>query len=69
MEKFTFDELMQLKQDGKIGWCDFALCGEHADEYIQWCADHNIHPDDDNAELFLEQTEERLFDDFEPVLV
>lgn len=64
----TFDELMQLKQDCKIGWCEFALRSEHADEYRQWCRDHDIEPDDDNAELFLEQTEEGLFDDFAPVL-
>lgn len=66
---FTFDELMQLKQDGKIGWCDFALHSDHADEYLQWCVDHNVQPDDNNAELFLEETEERLFDDFVPELV
>lgn len=65
---FAFDELMQLKQDGKIGWCEFALRSEHADEYRQWCRDHALTPDDFNAELFLEQTEEGLFDDFEPAL-
>lgn len=59
---FSFDKLMQLKQDGKIGWCEFALRSEHADEYRQWCDDHGLIPNDVNAELFLEQTEEKLYD-------
>lgn len=68
MKNMTFEELVQLKQDGKIGWCDFALYSEHCNEYLQWCVDHSLQPDDDSAELFMEQTEEKLFDDLEPVL-
>lgn len=64
----TFAELVEFKQAGKIGWCEFALRGEHASEYIQWCDDHGVEPDDTNAELFLEQTEENLYDDAEPVI-
>ena len=61
----TFDELIQLKQDGAIGWCELALCSEHGREYLQWCDDHGVEPDDANAELFLEQTENRLYEDGE----
>lgn len=42
-----------------------ALCSEHGREYLQWCDDHGVEPDDANAELFLEQTENRLYEDGE----
>ncbi len=63
MTTLPFAELYQLKQDGKIGWCEFALRGEHGTEYLQWCDDHGIEPDDNNAEFFLDQTEGNLYDD------
>ncbi len=68
MNNESFDTLVQLKQDGKIGWCELALRSEHAAPYIQWCDDHGVEPDDNNAELYLEQTEEKLYGD-EPELV
>ena len=68
MNNESFDNLVQLKQDGKIGWCELALRSEHASSYIQWCDDHGVEPDDNNAELYLEQTEEKLYGD-EPELV
>ena len=46
MKNNTIEELIQLKQDGKIGWDD-----------------HGVEPDDNNAELFLEETESRIYDD------
>ena len=52
MKNNTIEELIQLKQDGKIGWA-----------YLQWCDDHGVEPDDNNAELFLEETESRIYDD------
>lgn len=67
MTTLSFEKLMELKQDGKIGWCEFALRGEHGTQYLQWCDDHGVEPDDINAELFLEQTEENLYEDAEPV--
>ena len=51
MKNNTIEELIQLKQDGKIGW------------YLQWCDDHGVEPDDNNAELYLEETESRIYDD------
>ena len=50
MKNNTIEELIQLKQDGKIGW-------------LQWCDDHGVEPDDNNAELYLEETESRIYDD------
>ena len=62
MQNNTIEELIQLKQEGKIGWCEFALRSEHGKAYLQWCDDHGIEPDDNNAELYLEETESRIYD-------
>ena len=58
MQNNTIEELIQLKQEGKIGWCELALRSEHG----KWCDDHGIEPDDNNAELYLEETESRIYD-------
>ena len=46
MQNNTIEELIQLKQDGKIGWCELALRSDHGKAYLQWCDDHGIEPDD-----------------------
>ena len=45
MQNNTIEELIQLKQDGKIGWCELALRSDHGKAYLQWCDDHGIEPD------------------------
>ena len=62
MQNNTIEELIQLKQEGKIGWCELALSSGHGTAYLQWCDDHGIEPDDNNAELYLEETESRIYD-------
>ena len=62
MQNNTIEELIQLKQDGKIGWCELALRSDHGKDYLQWCDNHGIEPDDNNAELYLEETENRIYD-------
>ena len=62
MQNNTIEELIQLKQDGKIGWCELALRSDHGKDYLQWCDDQGIEPDDNNAELYLEETESRIYD-------
>lgn len=62
MQNNTIEELIQLKQEGKIGWCELALRSERGTAYLQWCDDHGIEPDDNNAELYLEETESRIYD-------
>ena len=62
MAKRTYEELCQLKQDAKIGWKQFVMEGDDAQAYQQWCEDHNMEPSEDNAELYVEMTDERLFE-------
>ena len=65
MAKKTYEELVQLKQDGKIGWKQFVLEGDDAEGYRLWCEDHGMEPTDDNAELYAEMTDERMFENQE----
>lgn len=58
----SYDELVQMKQDGKIGWLDFVLKGDDADEYKQWCQDHGEEPTEENAELFVEMTDAKTIE-------
>ena len=57
MSERTYDELVQLHQSGKITWLQLVEQSEDKDDFIQWCKDHNVKPDDNYAELYLEQTE------------
>ena len=62
MAKKTFEELVQLKQDKKIGWLDFVRLGDNAEEFARWCEDHGTEPSEESAELFVDMTEERLYE-------
>lgn len=57
MERKSFDELIQLKQDGIIGWVEFLQKSEYADEYNRWLTDRGATADEDNAELFFDMTD------------
>ena len=57
MKRKTFEELEQLKQEGRIGWVEYLLQSEYSESYQQWLADRGAEPDEDNAELFAEQTD------------
>lgn len=65
MAKRTYEELVQLRQDGRIGWKQFVLEGDDAEGYKQWCEDHGMEPTDENAELYAEMTDERMFENQE----
>lgn len=58
-QNISYDELVQMKQDGKIGWLDFVMKGNDAEEYKQWCENHGEEPSEANAELFVEMSDER----------
>ena len=61
-QNISYDELVQMKQDGKIGWLDFLLKGDDAEEYKQWCQDHDEEPTEENAELFVEMTDAKALE-------
>ena len=61
-QNISYDELVQMKQDGKIGWLDFLLKGDDAEEYKQWCQDHDEEPSEENAELFVEMTDAKALE-------
>lgn len=58
-QNISYDELVQMKQDGKIGWLDFVMKGGDAEEYKLWCENHGEEPSEANAELFVEMSDER----------
>lgn len=58
-QNISYDELVQMKQDGKIGWLDFVMKGDDAEEYKLWCENHGEEPSEANAELFVEMSDER----------
>lgn len=57
MKVRDFGELVQLRNEGKIGYVDFLLKGVYRDEYLQWLDERDEKPNEDNAELFFEETE------------
>lgn len=61
-KKYSYDELVVLKQEGKISWLEFVKRSEQSQDYLQWCKDHGVEPTDDNAELYLEMTDTTLMD-------
>ena len=61
-QNMNYDELVQMKQDGKIGWLDFLLKGDDAEDYKQWGQDHGEGPTEANAELYVEMTDEKALE-------
>ncbi|KAB3841776.1 hypothetical protein GAS37_06815 [Phocaeicola vulgatus] len=53
----TYEELVELLQDGKIGHLRFVLEGENAQDFLDWCRSHGTDPTDESAEFYIEQTE------------
>ncbi len=62
------EELVELLQEGKIGYLRFVLEGENGQDYLEWCRAHGTDPSDESAEFYVEQTdimqmERQLIDD------
>lgn len=59
MSKTTMghEELVELLQEGKIGYLRFVMDGDSADEYLEWCRSHGTDPSDESAEFYVEQTD------------
>ncbi len=65
----NYEEAVQQLQNGKIGYREFVLAGDKAEDYTTWCKDHGVEPNDDNARFYLEMTEAEMPDDSEyPVI-
>ena len=40
------EELVELLQEGKIGYLRFVTEGENAQDYLDWCRSHGTDPSD-----------------------
>lgn len=61
MEKMTYDELVELKQNGQIGWKEFVLRSDFAADYTQWLADQGLEASDSSAAKFLDAAEDEFY--------
>ena len=57
-----YEELVELLQEGKIGYLRFVLEGENAQDFLDWCRTHGTDPSDESAEFYVEQTDINLTD-------
>lgn len=60
--KMSHEELVELLQEGKIGYLRFVMDGENAQEYMEWCQSHGTDPFDESAEFYVEQTDVQHMD-------
>ena len=57
MAKLEYDELVQLLQDGNIGFLRFMLESDNAESYLEWCELHGIEPSEESDEFYYDETE------------
>ena len=57
-----YEELVELLQEGKIGYLRFVLEGENAQDFLDWCRTHGTDPSEESAEFYVEQTDINLMD-------
>ena len=56
------EELVELLQEGKIGFLRFVMEGENAQDYLDWCRYHGTYPSDESAEFYVENTDTEWMD-------
>ncbi len=56
-KKMKHEELVELLQEGKIGYLRFVLESENEQDYLEWCRAHGTDPSDESAEFYIEQTD------------
>lgn len=61
-KKYSYEELVQLKQEGRIGWVEFIKASNDKEDYEKWCRDHGEDETENNALLFIEMTDARTID-------
>ena len=57
-----YDELVQLRQEGKITDLLFVMDSEYNQTFLEWCKEKNTEPSDESASRFLEEQEYDMFD-------
>lgn len=58
MKKYSYEKLIQMLQEGKIGHLGVVMnCPELRNDFIDWCKGHQLNPDDTSAEFWLTQTQ------------
>lgn len=55
--KMNHEELVELLQEGKIGFLRFVMDSGNADDYLEWCRSHGTDPSDESVEFYVEQTD------------
>ena len=57
----TYEELVMLKEQGKIGWREFIRRQpEMEDDYYHWCVENYLDMNEETAEAFMTLTEEHV---------
>lgn len=59
-ENVSYDELVQLKESGEIGWNEFVSRSNDGDAYQRWLDENNLESSDENAREFLRLMEKDL---------
>lgn len=57
-----YNELVQLKQQNRIGWLQFTLESDHADCFMEWCREHGTNPTEETAEFYIDMVEQNMQD-------
>ena len=58
-KELTYDELVQLKEQGEIGWREFIRRQpELENDYYHWCVENDLDMNEDTAEDFVSLTEQ-----------
>jgi len=58
-KEITYEELIQLKEEGKIGWREFIRQQpEMENDYYHWCVDNDLDMNEETAEEFVTLIEE-----------
>lgn len=58
----TYEELVELLQEGRIGHLQFVLESGNTQDYREWCRSHGTEECDESAEFYIEQTEAEMMD-------
>lgn len=60
-KEITYEELIQLKEEGKIGWREFIRQQpEMENDYYHWCLENDLDMNEDTAEEFVTLIEEHV---------